>query len=109
MVVPPTEITSDELAGEPIVLYGPESPLLATTVMPARTSSSLNTAAGSSLVSGYWLLPNDSLTTSTWSWVTAQSSAASTAELNANPPSGKIFSPTRFASGAMPSTRIVQP
>ena len=77
--------------------------------MPDFTSCSLNTAVGSSVVSGNWLLPNDSLMTSTWSFVTAQSRACKIAELNANPPAGKTFSPTSEAPGAMPRTRILQP
>ena len=59
------------IAGEPIVLVVPASPLLATTVTPAATAASSASEIGSSLVSGNGLPPNDSLITSAPATLTA--------------------------------------
>ena len=58
-------MTPAEVDGEPIVPFVPASPVLATTVTPAATAASSASEIGSSLLSGYGLPPNDSLSTST--------------------------------------------
>ena len=65
-------MTSGSVAGEPIVLVEPASPLETTTVTPAATAASSNCLVTSSeVMSGNGLLPNDSLMTLTWSVSTA--------------------------------------
>ena len=54
------------------MLNGPASPAATTTVVPARTAMSLNSLTASrEVTSGNGLAPNDSLSTFTWSTVTA--------------------------------------
>ena len=65
-------MTSGSVAGEPMVLVAPASPVEETTVTPAATAASSNCLVTSSAVtSGKGLLPNDSLSTLTWSVSTA--------------------------------------
>jgi hypothetical protein len=59
-------MTLGSVAGEPMVLAEPASPLETVTVTPAATAASLNSFITSSAVtSGNGLLPNDSLSTLT--------------------------------------------
>ncbi len=54
------------------MLNGPASPEATTTVVPARTAMSLNRlTASSEVTSGKGFEPNDSLSTFTWSTLTA--------------------------------------
>ena len=62
----PTEITAGSVAGEPMVLNGPASPVETTTVTPAATAASSNClTASASDRSGIGLLPNDWFSTLT--------------------------------------------
>src|SRR5215469_12612590 len=71
VVVAPTASTPGVVAGEPMLLDGPASPLLATTVTPAATAALSAKATGSSRVFGIGFPPNDSFRTLTWSTRTA--------------------------------------
>ena len=72
MVDAPAEITFGSVAGEPMVLVTPASPLDTVTVTPALTAASLASLVRSRLAeSGNGLPPNDSLITLTWSTLTA--------------------------------------
>ena len=65
-------MTFGSVAGEPMVLVEPASPVETTTVTPAATAASSNCLVASSAVtSGNGLEPNDSLITLTWSVSTA--------------------------------------
>jgi len=54
-------------------------------------------------------VPNDSLITSTWSTVTAQSIAWMKWDANVEVALPKTLRPTRLAPGATPSMRMLQP
>ena len=59
-------MTFGSVAGEPMVLVGPASPVATLTTTPAATAASLNCLVASSAVtSGNGLDPNDSLITLT--------------------------------------------
>ena len=59
-------MTFGSVAGEPMVLVGPASPLETVTVTPAATAASLNClVASSAVMSGNGLDPNDSFSTLT--------------------------------------------
>ncbi len=64
-------MTAGSVAGEPIVLVGPASPLDTVTVTPAATAASSNWRTASAAVSGIGLPPKDWLSTSTLSTETA--------------------------------------
>jgi hypothetical protein len=70
-VVAPASITFGSVAGEPMVLVDPASPLDTTTVVPAATAASSKALVTSCVESGIGLPPKDSLSTSTWSTATA--------------------------------------
>jgi hypothetical protein len=60
------------VAGEPMVLVLPASPVDTVTVMPAATAASLNSlVASSEVTSGKGFEPNDSFNTSTWATLMA--------------------------------------
>ena len=109
MVVPPTAITPGVVAGEPMLLNGPASPLLATTVTPAATAAWSARATGSSWVFGTGLPPMDSLSTLTWSCRTAHSTAWMICELKKPALLPATFSTARLAPGAMPLILMLQP
>ncbi len=64
----PTLIRLASVAGEPIVLVLPPSPVLTTTVTPAATAASSASRVTSSTVSGKLLDPKDSLITFAPCW-----------------------------------------
>ena len=64
-VVAPEAITLGSVDGEPKVPAVPASPVLTTTVTPARTAALLASEIGSFALSGNGLPPKDSLITST--------------------------------------------
>src|SRR5215472_686277 len=97
------------VAGVPIVLVTPASPEDAATVTPALTAASSARLTRSRLaLSGNGLPPNDSLSTLTWSWVTAQSIPTSSTELKTTLDDPNTLMPTMLAPGAAPSTLIRQ-
>src|SRR5215469_17966857 len=99
----------EEVAGEPIVLVGPESPELVTTVTPAATAASSASCTGSFRVSGIGRPPKDWLSTSTWSTFTAHSMAWMIWELKKPGAGPDTLSAAMLAPGATPRIRIVQP
>jgi len=109
VVVPPTAITPGVVAGEPMLLNGPASPLLATTVTPAATAAWSARATASSCVFGIGFPPMDSFSTLTWSCRTAHSIAWMICELKKPGALPATFSTARLAPGAMPSILMVQP
>ena len=107
--MPPTAITPGVVAGEPMLLNGPASPLDATTVTPAATAALSASETGSFSVFGSGLPPIDSLRMLTWSCRTAHSMPWMIVELK-NPAFGpERFITARLAPGAMPSILMLQP
>src|ERR1700680_4871091 len=96
------------LAGEPMVLVGPESPELATTVMPAATALSLAMATGSFALSGNGLPPKDSLRMLTLSTLTAQSMAWTIVESKNPALLPATFITAMLAPGGTPLMRMLQ-
>src|ERR1700690_3395401 len=106
-VVAPAAITLDCVDGEPKVPAVPASPVLTTTVTPARTAASFAREMGSLASSGNGLPPKDSLITSTSSCSTAYSMACTKLDVVLGLICEKTFKPTSEAPGAMPRMRIL--
>src|ERR1700759_256522 len=83
LVLPPESITNGSVAGSDGLAVAPESLDPCETTTPDRTAASLNSLMRSRAVSGMVKSPNDSLSTSAWSCVTAQSSPWTITEPNA--------------------------
>src|SRR5215472_11291144 len=109
VVVPPTAITPGVVAGEPMLLNGPASPLLATTVTPAATAAWSASDTGSSCVFGIGFPPIDSFRMFTWSCCTAHWTAWMICELKNPALDPATFSTARLAPGAMPSILMLHP
>src|SRR5260221_2591815 len=95
------------VAGEPMLLNGPASPLEATTVIPAATAVSSNCLIASADVSGSGSAPNDSLITFTGCTVVAKLIAFRKFEVVVSLIALNTSSPTRLAPGATPSIRML--
>src|SRR5215469_18751615 len=92
-----------------MLLNGPASPLLDTTVTPAATAAWSASDTGSSCVFGTGFPPRDSLRMFTWSCITAHSIAWMICELKNPGLDPATFSTARLAPGAMPSILMLQP
>ena len=107
MVAPTPMMPFTSLAGEPMVFVMPASPVLASTVMPCLTASSSKTDTGSVPFCGMGLPPKDCESTSTWSWLTAQSRPCRIVLLVENSVLN-TFMTARLAPGATPRIRMSQ-
>ena len=109
MVVAPTEITFGSVAGEPMLLNGPLSPLDTMTVTPAAIAALSAIETGSLAALGCGLPPKDSLRMLTWSCRTAHWIAWMIVELKNPGPEPCMFMTARLTPGAMPSILMLQP
>ncbi len=87
----------------------PLSPVLATTTTPAATAAWSASATGSSWVFGTGFPPKGSLSTLTWSTMTAHWTAWRIVELKTAEPLPKASIIATSAPGAMPSILMLQP